>query len=109
VTANVVDDPGQRWRKGVKIRRFAPICANLSHSGLESRAARGYIRRKKGGGVMAIPIAPTPFLTGKSARRLEKIMEENSRKPKKKLVMHPVDFAKIQELMQNYLAGKPEK
>ena len=30
---------------------------------------------------MAIPIAPTPFLTGKSAERFDRIMKENEKKP----------------------------
>ena len=33
---------------------------------------------------MAIPIAPTPFLTGKSAERFDRIMKENEKKPNEK-------------------------
>ena len=43
---------------------------------------------------MAIPIAPTPFLTGKSAERFDRIMKENEEKPKEKLVMPEIDWEK---------------
>ena len=47
---------------------------------------------------MAIPIAPTPFLTGKSAERFDRIMKKNEKKPKEKLVMPPTDWDKIHQI-----------
>ncbi len=46
---------------------------------------------------MAIPIAPTPFLTGKSVERFDRIMKENEKKPKEKLVMPEIDWEKLHQ------------
>lgn len=46
---------------------------------------------------MAIPIAPTPFLTGKSAERFDRIMKENEKKPKEKLVMPEIDWEELHQ------------
>ena len=55
---------------------------------------------------MAIPIAPTPFLAGKSAERFDRIMEENEKKPKEKLTMPPTDWDKIHEIRDQILRDK---
>ena len=55
---------------------------------------------------MAIPIAPTPFLTGKSAERFDRIMKENEKKPKEKLVMPEIDWEKLPQARLEILKEK---
>ena len=55
---------------------------------------------------MAIPIAPTPFLTGKSAERFDRIMKENEKKPKEKLVMPEIDWETLHQARLEILKEK---
>lgn len=48
---------------------------------------------------MALPIAPTPTLTGKSAARFDRMMRKVDRTPPKKLEYHYVDWKKIDEIL----------
>ena len=51
---------------------------------------------------MALPIAPTPVLTGKSAIALERYMRESKYK-KEKLVPHKVDMVAFEKAHRQWL------
>lgn len=48
---------------------------------------------------MALPIAPTPVLTGKSAIALERYMRESKTK-RERLIPHKVDLAEVDRIIQ---------
>lgn len=49
---------------------------------------------------MALPIAPTPILTGKSAERFDRMMEEVDRTPPQKLEWHHVDWDAVNLILR---------
>lgn len=52
---------------------------------------------------MDMPWAPTPALTGKSAERFDRMMEEVSRTPPKKLVPTPLNMDEIHRIRERVL------
>lgn len=56
---------------------------------------------------MALPIAPTPVLTGKSAIALERYMRESKTK-RERLVPHKVDLAAIDEAHRKMMEKRAE-
>lgn len=56
---------------------------------------------------MALPIAPTPVLTGKSAVALERYMRESKNK-REKLVLHKINMQDFEERQKKMMERRNE-